>query len=680
MFALSKVKVILIAAIITTAILVPVLMLTGRQHGDSTAPVVTILSPTPTTYYSDQITINISTDDTDVDTIWYRIYSQAAGDWVDASNLTWSSSTPRTLSADGFYILYVWANDTAGNTAQAEWLGFTIDALPPDVPVLSPVNTTYTSQTTQITININDYDLSIDTIWYRIYNETEGAWVDPTNLTWTPPTYRTLGSGGVFTVYVWANDTQGRTTMAPPVTFTMIHEIIYSGDHAFTSDFVVGLYEKVIFQDGHFSITTTEIFVQGALEMHNVIWTSTVDLNAYSTVTATNTTFTACYFYDNGIVALDNTTFEGTTQVYDNTVLTLTDSVVTANFYVRNDAQVTINDCSFYRLYGYDNAEINASFSSSSSINQFYGASKIILRNYTISTSISMNGDSQLTAINSTLSWVISYNDIWSGTWTLSQGVLSGSGSVDWSNVTFINTEYAQYDLVVDSFGSSEVVIEDTEVYNILAYDNANVSVYNCSSTRIEYNDDSIGTLSDVTVNILNFLTNQTVLMQDTSVIVFMAKYYRFYEGNIVGYNDTYTGAVSWANTTIIDGGGNSIPTRRYGYETHDQVDLTVYNTSIEDIATYDQTNVSLYSSSLGSATTFSDSNLTLYYSYLSTYISAQTNSNVTLYNSTGLFASVQLYNSAFASIINHSYLYRLTLSGTSAYYKSPDSTILNPP
>jgi hypothetical protein len=123
---------------------------------------------------------------------------------------------------------------------------------PPPSPkfiILSPSEIIYYSTTTQITINITTEDIDLPTIWYRLYNETASTWVDPANVTWSVPTVKTLGQGGEYTLYAWANDSAGLTWTAN-VSFTMFHEFVYDGDTIISGSLTVGPFQKVIFRNG----------------------------------------------------------------------------------------------------------------------------------------------------------------------------------------------------------------------------------------------------------------------------------------------------------------------------------------------------------------------------------------------------------------------------------------------
>ncbi|NVM29627.1 MAG: immune inhibitor A [Candidatus Helarchaeota archaeon] len=170
---------------------------------DTTAPTVTILSPTNDTYLSTSVWINLSSAASDLDSIWYRIYSNSTSDWLDPLNITWSDPIQRIFS-DGYYTLYVWANDTFGNVpSYPKSINFTIDT-PPQIISISIVNGTI-STTGSLILNISVSAADLDTIWYRIFDGT--SWITG-NITWTETLTLQLGNGN-YLLYIWVNDTQG---------------------------------------------------------------------------------------------------------------------------------------------------------------------------------------------------------------------------------------------------------------------------------------------------------------------------------------------------------------------------------------------------------------------------------------------------------------------------------------
>ncbi|NVM31033.1 MAG: hypothetical protein HWN65_19485 [Candidatus Helarchaeota archaeon] len=175
---------------------------------DTVPPNVTIQSPGNQTYYEVPILINLTSDDSDLDTIWYRFFNVTLGDWLDTTNLTYTGVTERT-SWDGQYILYAWANDTHGNVQNtAATIFFTVNASP-TAKIDSPLYFLYTTNTIQINLSCNAPDL--DMLWYQIHNGS--IWIVNKTI-WSPGAVEYL-SDGVYTLFAWANDTSGMTQSIP---------------------------------------------------------------------------------------------------------------------------------------------------------------------------------------------------------------------------------------------------------------------------------------------------------------------------------------------------------------------------------------------------------------------------------------------------------------------------------
>jgi parallel beta-helix repeat protein len=164
---------------------------------DTTGPAVTISSPLSTTYVTGTITVSISGDAANY---WYFI------EGVDLANQSWTVNIGRAL-ADGTYTLNAYGNDSAGNEGWAA-VTFTIDTTPPAVSILSPMNTTYTTNTIMISLSGDATHF-----WYYI----EG--VDVTNQTWTANIGRALADG-TYTLNAYGNDSAGNEGWTA-VTFTI---------------------------------------------------------------------------------------------------------------------------------------------------------------------------------------------------------------------------------------------------------------------------------------------------------------------------------------------------------------------------------------------------------------------------------------------------------------------------
>jgi parallel beta-helix repeat protein len=120
---------------------------------DTLPPVVTIMSPTTTTYTTGTITVELMGD---AATYWYFI------EGIDSINQTWDSTITRNL-ADGTYTLHAYGDDSAGNKAHA-FVILTIDTTPPVLEVISPINTTYNQDSVLL-----NYTVSGDAVTVTIY-------------------------------------------------------------------------------------------------------------------------------------------------------------------------------------------------------------------------------------------------------------------------------------------------------------------------------------------------------------------------------------------------------------------------------------------------------------------------------------------------------------------------------
>ncbi len=91
--------------------------------------------------------------------------------------------------------------------------------VPPTIAIVSPVTGTYEVKQIQIILTSPDPDVS--KMFYRIFNESKESWLDPTNITWTQPVFRSLAPGE-YTIWAWATDSGDWTQGDPnwPMTST----------------------------------------------------------------------------------------------------------------------------------------------------------------------------------------------------------------------------------------------------------------------------------------------------------------------------------------------------------------------------------------------------------------------------------------------------------------------------
>ena len=166
---------------------------------DTTPPLVNIISPTNTTYNTTSIPLNYTSSDTNLQTTWYQ---------YNGTNTTLTANITLTALNNQESTLILWANDTAGNINSTA-VTFTVDTIPPNVNIISPVNTTYS--TTSLPLNYTSSDTNLQTTWYQ-YNGT--------NTTLTANITLTALNNQESTLILWANDTAGNIN-STAVTFTV---------------------------------------------------------------------------------------------------------------------------------------------------------------------------------------------------------------------------------------------------------------------------------------------------------------------------------------------------------------------------------------------------------------------------------------------------------------------------
>jgi subtilisin family serine protease len=126
---------------------------------DLTNPTITIDSPWLSYYYNtSSIWINISANDTNLDTVWF---------YTNDTNVTYTPpGIPFVLGFDdGVYNMTAWVNDSAGRTVSSGRT-FTVDTAAPTVSIQSPANTTY--NTSNLGLDFTASDTYLESCWYSI--------------------------------------------------------------------------------------------------------------------------------------------------------------------------------------------------------------------------------------------------------------------------------------------------------------------------------------------------------------------------------------------------------------------------------------------------------------------------------------------------------------------------------
>jgi parallel beta-helix repeat protein len=173
------------------------------DDGDDIAPIVNVNAPTNLTYSNVPPTINVVFSDKNNDTIWYEL-AGTNFTLINNTNLQLNPGAWNTL-LQGEYIVYIFANDTAGNINNSLTLTLYKDTQAPEIVINTPLNESYSS--TPPFLNITVYDPNNQSLWfefvginYTIYNNT--------NQQLNVGDWNGLAEGP-YQVYIYANDTYG---------------------------------------------------------------------------------------------------------------------------------------------------------------------------------------------------------------------------------------------------------------------------------------------------------------------------------------------------------------------------------------------------------------------------------------------------------------------------------------
>ncbi|MCZ7404449.1 MAG: S-layer protein domain-containing protein [Candidatus Methanoperedens sp.] len=163
---------------------------------DTFQPVLTIISPANKTYNSSSIMLNVTANETIINT-WYSLNSGA--------NITFTS--PDSISAsEGENKLIVYANDTAGNIGTAK-VNFTVDTKPPDITSPPDLNVKQFALA-NITWMINDANPHNYTVYRSGTLVTAGGYNNGSRI--SQVVYTNLP--GTWNYTIIANDTQGHSS------------------------------------------------------------------------------------------------------------------------------------------------------------------------------------------------------------------------------------------------------------------------------------------------------------------------------------------------------------------------------------------------------------------------------------------------------------------------------------
>ncbi|MEM4714053.1 MAG: PGF-pre-PGF domain-containing protein [Candidatus Nanoarchaeia archaeon] len=168
---------------------------------DITAPTIQIIAPENRTYNNPTQIVNISAFDPNLEKIWYN--------W-NGTNFTYLNPVYRTFN-EGTNVLFVWANDTAGNTNSTN-VTFIIDTISPSIEFVSPTTMSGNYSQNWIAANVTASDANLDTIIIYLYNSTS---LINSSLSSNSPLFVNFTNlaDGIYYLNATVNDTSGNSNL-----------------------------------------------------------------------------------------------------------------------------------------------------------------------------------------------------------------------------------------------------------------------------------------------------------------------------------------------------------------------------------------------------------------------------------------------------------------------------------
>ncbi len=173
---------------------------------DDTPPDLTIDFPTNTTYTINNLSLNVSSTATDIDTwVWSNDSFATNHSFIPNTSIVWE---------EGQTVLSVGVNDTSGNFNSTS-VTFVVDTIPPHITIDHPQNISYNYNNISLNVSANE----VITTW--IWSNDSGL----NNRTFTPNT-TIVWEDGKNNITVWGDDAAGNwgnatvlfvvDTIAPP--------------------------------------------------------------------------------------------------------------------------------------------------------------------------------------------------------------------------------------------------------------------------------------------------------------------------------------------------------------------------------------------------------------------------------------------------------------------------------
>jgi len=179
---------------------------------DTTAPTITIISPTNKTYNTSTILFNATSNEV-IDT-WIVNYN--------GTNITVAIGNNLTV-ADGEYDLIIYGNDSFGNIGSNSSVSFNVstDTINPNLTIIYPTNDSIISGSSDIQLNFSATDTNIDSCWYSILKSDGTTETSNTIINCSENTTFDVSVYDKFTLNLTVNDTAGNSNSSQ-VNFTVI--------------------------------------------------------------------------------------------------------------------------------------------------------------------------------------------------------------------------------------------------------------------------------------------------------------------------------------------------------------------------------------------------------------------------------------------------------------------------
>jgi len=165
------------------------------------APAIGILSPQNMTYSTGDVGLTFTVDES-ASWMGYSLDGQA--------NVTIDGNTTLSGLSDGVHSVLVYANDTSGNSGSSDIVYFSVDTIPPEIAVLSPLNQTYQTGSVELSFTV---DKSTSWIGYSLNGQANVTIVGNVTLSSL--------SDGNHSIIVYAADTIGNFGSSTPVYFSV---------------------------------------------------------------------------------------------------------------------------------------------------------------------------------------------------------------------------------------------------------------------------------------------------------------------------------------------------------------------------------------------------------------------------------------------------------------------------